>query len=179
MAPFKRTLPQPQALTYEVIRATFGRMRPNPTKARLMLMAYAGFRPSEIQRALPDDVHLDVAEPHCFKRVGKGGRPLMVPLPPEGVEAWKLFIRTEAWGAYARGAANRHWQAAMKRAGYMPTHCYTLRHSYATQLLLKGSDDLSLVQEALGHRDLRTTRIYTTVKVNPRLVAAVNKAFGR
>jgi integrase len=119
--PFKRTLPQPQALTYEVIRTTFDKMRPNPTKARLMLMAYAGFRPSEIQRALPDDVHLDVAEPHCYKRVGKGGRSLMVPLPLEGVEAWKLFIRTEAWGEYARGAANRHWQAAMKRAGYMPT----------------------------------------------------------
>jgi site-specific recombinase XerD len=102
----------------------------------------------------------------------------MVPLPPEGVEAWKLFVRVEAWGKYAKGAANRHWQAAMKRAGYLPTHCYTLRRSYATQLLLKGADDLCLVQEALGHRDLRTTRIYTTVKVNPRLVAAVKKAFG-
>jgi len=27
----------------------------------------------------------------------------------------------------------------------------------------KGADDLTLVQEALGHRDSRTTRIYTTV----------------
>ena len=142
-----------------------------------MLMAYAGFRPSEVQRATPDDVHLDAAEPFCYKRVGKGGRPLMVPLPTDGVAAWKLFSRTEAWGKCARGAANRHWQAAMKRAGFQPVNCYALRHSYATQLLLKGADDLSLVQEALGHRDLRTTRIYTTVKVNPRLVAAVKKAF--
>jgi len=44
--------------------------------------------------------------------------------------------------------------------------------------MLKGNDDLAVVQEALGHRDLRTTRIYTTVKVNPRLVEAVKKAFG-
>ena len=178
VSPFKRTLPQPQALPYEVIRATLEKMRANPTKARLMLMAYGGFRPSEIQRAQTEDVYLDAPEPYCYKRVGKGGRPLMVPLPPEGVNAWKLFIRADAWGKYAKGAANRHWQAAMKRAGYVPTHCYTLRHSYATQLLLRGADDLSLVQEALGHRDLRTTRIYTTVKVNPRLVAAVRKAFG-
>jgi site-specific recombinase XerD len=175
--PFKRQLPLPQALPYDVIRATFLKMRDNATKARLMLMAYAGFRPSEIQRALPDDVQLEGAEPYCYKRVGKGGRALMVPLPPDGVTAWKLFSQADAWGKYARGAANRHWQAAMKRAGFQPVNCYALRHSYATQLLLKGADDLSLVQEALGHRDLRTTRIYTTVKVNPRLFAAVKKAF--
>ena len=65
---------------------------------------------------------------------------------------------------------------AIRRA-FTPVRCYSLRHSYATQLLLQGSDDLSLVQEALGHRDARTTRIYTTVKVNPRLTAAVRKAF--
>ena len=61
---------------------------------------------------------------------------------------------------------------------YPPTDCHTLRHSYATQLMVKGNDDLALVQEARGHRDLRTTRVYTTMKVNPRLVEAVNKAFG-
>ena len=60
---------------------------------------------------------------------------------------------------------------------FTPVRCYSLRHSYATQLLLEGADDLALVQEALGHRDPRTTRIYTTVKVNPRLIAAVRKAF--
>lgn len=48
---------------------------------------------------------------------------------------------------------------------------------HATQLLLKGADDLTLVQEALGHRDVRTTRIYTTVKVNPRLMGDIRKAF--
>jgi hypothetical protein len=54
----------------------------------------------------------------------------------------------------------------------------TLAFAYPTQVLLRGSDDLSVVQEALGHRDARTTRIYTTVKVNPRLITAVRKAFG-
>ena len=66
---------------------------------------------------------------------------------------------------------------AVRRA-YTPVRCYSLRHSYATHLLLNGSDDLALVQEALGHRDARTTRIYTSVKVNPRLIGAVRKAFG-
>src|SRR5439155_18317054 len=88
---FDRPERTPHALPYEVIRATFEVMRPNATKARLMLMAYAGFRPSEIMRAQREDVlpFLDLPEPFCYKRTGKQGRPVMVPLPLEGVEAWR------------------------------------------------------------------------------------------
>jgi site-specific recombinase XerD len=200
---FDRPEPTPHALPYEIIRASFAVMRPNATKARLMLMAYGGFRPSEVMRAIPEDVEpfLGLPEPVCYKRTGKKGRPVMVPLPPEGVGAWQLVIKLNAWGHFAHENINRDWKAAMRRAGqarveeltkegadagvldaarraFVPVRCYSLRHSYATQLLLKGSDDLALVQEALGHRDARTTRIYTTVKVNPRLIAAVRKAFG-
>ena len=105
---FERPDPKPHALPYEVIRATFDTMRPNATKARLMLMAYAGFRPSEIMRAVPKDVEpfLDLAEPFCYKRTGKKGRPVMVPLPPQGVEAWKLLIQRDAWGKFARENIN-------------------------------------------------------------------------
>src|SRR5205814_2305299 len=90
---FERPERKPHALPHKIIRATLDVMRPNATKARLMLMAYGGFRPSEVMRAVPEDVEpfLDLPEPFCYKRTGKKGRPVMVPLPAEGLEAWKLF----------------------------------------------------------------------------------------
>jgi integron integrase len=71
--------------------------------------------------------------------------------------------RHHLYGSYMEDAVKR---AANSASLSKRITCHTFRHSFATHLLENGRD-IRLIQELLGHSDVKTTMIYTHVARSP------------
>ncbi len=79
-----------------------------------------------------------------------------------------FVFTSERGGKLTTRTAQKVFEKALRKAGIKKEATFhSLRHSFATHLLENGVD-VRYVQELLGHRNIRTTQIYTQV-INPKL----------
>lgn len=137
-------------------------------RARFLVYALTGQRPSQIGRAKPE--HIDRERRIWWVQPAKGGHPTAFPLIEELDLAFQLFAKAKAWGPFD----TRSFSKTIKRHGWpADIRPYTLRHNFAIKQLLAGTD-LGDLQGLLGHTNPTTTRIYA-----PVLVARLREAVQR
>lgn len=128
-------------------------------RARFMVMAATGIRPSQLMRLTPADV--DLTRGIVLVEGGKGGDPIVHVLNSDMQAAWLAYERANAWGPYDTSAL----AIVVRAAGWPPgVRIYNAKHSLGMELAEKGAapDD---IRAWFGHRDQATTRIYTGVPV--------------
>jgi integrase/recombinase XerC len=132
------------------------------------LLYSTGMRVSEVASLTIADITADL-----ITITGKGDRQRVVPLgrpARRALERWlgdgrPQLTRPGAGGALfvgVRGGALDPRGIRRILEQRMASFPHALRHSFATHLL-EGGADLRTVQELLGHVDLATTQIYTSV----------------
>jgi len=151
-------------------------------RALLETLYASGSRASEVVGLKLADLYLDSSFCRCL---GKGNKQRVVPLGQPAVAALRAYLEEQRpqlvraggevpWVFVSRGgrALTREmlWilvKKYVRRAGLNArVSPHTLRHSFATHLLAGGAD-LRMVQELLGHANIRTTQHYTHVDREP------------
>jgi len=173
----------PEVLTREEVERLIeapGRGTPHGLRDRAILELFysSGLRVSELCGLLLQSVNLDEGYARVF---GKGSKERIAPIGGPAAKAIRDYLvggrphfvkkRTGSelfLSQQGRPISRKMVWVLLKehaaRAGIRKTvKPHLLRHSFATHLL-EGGADLRAIQEMLGHADISTTQIYTSVQ---------------
>ncbi|RLV60278.1 tyrosine recombinase XerC [Parashewanella curva] len=143
-------------------------------KAIMELFYSSGLRLAELAGLNIDDFSDHLKQ---VTVIGKGGKMRLLPVGSKAVEALQNWfairesIHTEDLAVFVtqkgkrlshRSIQTRLNKWAQQQGLSNKVHPHKLRHSFATHML-EASSDLRAVQELLGHADLSTTQIYTSL----------------
>ena len=173
----------PEVLTHEELKCLLAAPpadTPHGLRDRAMLELFysSGLRVSELCGILLQAINLDEGYVRVF---GKGSKERIAPIGGAAVAAVRdyltggrpHFVKAKTGSALFLSQQGRAISRKMvwvmikqhaARAGIKkPIKPHLLRHSFATHLL-EGGADLRAIQEMLGHSDISTTQIYTSVQ---------------
>jgi integrase/recombinase XerC len=161
-------------------------------RAILELLYSSGLRVSEVAGLTVDDINL---RDGLVKARGKGKKERIVPIGGKAIDALKSYLIERMLFKKKKSAAQSSAAFFLNRSGGRLTDRqirrivvkyaralgiegqigpHTLRHTFATHLLIGGAD-LRSIQEMLGHSSLSTTQKYTHLDIG-HLIDVYDKA---
>ena len=161
----------PKVFSQDEIAAIINSVANKKHKTMLMLAYSAGLRVSEVVLLKTYDV--DSSRMTIFISAAKGKKDRIVGLSPvllvmlrdyalqykPGKKGY-LFEGSTKGKPYSSRSLQEVIQEAKKKAGVIrPGSIHSLRHSFATHLVEKGTD-VTMIQKLLGHNDIKTTLKY-------------------
>ena len=128
-------------------------------------------RLGELTRIRKDDIHRDSRK--IFVKGGKGKKDRYTIYSPKLDDLLQQYMKSYSpqywlfegqWGEpYSPRSVQAIFRRAVEQSKVNPfATVHTLRHSFATHLLERGTD-IRFIQELLGHSSIKTTEIYTHI----------------
>ena len=167
----KRPQKLPTVFSEEEIIALIGNIENLKHKSVLYLIYSAGLRISESVNMKIADI--DSKRNIIVVRGGKGKKDRTTLLSKKLLHMLREYYRQyrpkeylfegQSGGKYSIKSIQKTFNAALKKSGIRKkATVHSLRHSFATHLLERGTD-LRYIQELLGHNSSKTTEIYTHI----------------
>ena len=167
----KKKTELPKMFSQDEVAAIINSTANKKHKAMLMLAYSAGLRVSEVISLKTMDI--DSKRMTIMIRQAKGKKDRIAALSPvllvmlrEYAKEYKpgkngfLFEGAQKGTAYSSRSMQEVLQAAKNKAGILkPGSVHSLRHSFATHLVDRGTD-ISMIQKLLGHNSIKTTLRY-------------------
>lgn len=161
----------PQVLSKKEVMAILGSVHNVKHKAMLYLAYSGGLRAGELINLRKEDI--DSESMRLFIRGGKGKKDRVTLLSKKALNLLRIYYREykpvnwlfdgQNGQQYSLSSLRSVFNQAVKRAQISKrVTLHTLRHSFATHLLEKGTD-LRYIQVLLGHNSSKTTEIYTHI----------------
>lgn len=186
--------PLPRYLRDEDVPRLFAHIKNYRDRAIFMLMLRCGLRLEEVANLTI--AAIDLRRSQLFIYDGKGGKDRVVYMSSDAFKALSIYLKkrpslrvkkvflVEKGSYQGRPLSMRGIQKRMeyyaKKAG-LKVSCHQLRHTMATQLL-NADADLVIIQDLLGHNQIRTTQRYCKVsnlKVQRDYHRAIDKVMMR